>query len=489
MKKKFKEFLDSDHRPRLLVIGDLILDEYIWGAINRISPEAPVPILETKSENLALGGAANVANNLVALGCEVHLVGAIGKDEKGERLLSLIKGQGINTEGIFRFVHRPTTSKIRIVAHNQQVLRIDKEDNRPITEETESKFVQHINKILPEMDCIICSDYRKGVLTEKVFKAVIHRAKNSKKRVLVDPKSSDFTLYKGATLITPNQHEVERAVPIKIQDKIDLDRAAEYLLNLTHAEVLLITRGKNGMMLYQNKEEPVDIDTQAKEVFDVTGAGDTVVSVLGMALAVGFNYKDSAWLSNMAASIVVGKVGTAIITLNEINEYLQEEMLRTSHTILKLEELKKIVSLAKSTGKTIVFTNGCFDIIHGGHIEFLQKAKAMGDLLVVGLNSDESVRELKGEGRPIKSERERANIISALKYVDYITIFDDDTPEEVIREVRPDILVKGDDYKMDEVVGREIVEGYGARVELIPIVHGLSTTGTVEKILENHKID
>ena len=489
MKKKFKEFLDSDHRPRLLVIGDLILDEYIWGAINRISPEAPVPILETKSENLALGGAANVANNLVALGCEVHLVGAIGKDEKGERLLSLISGQGINTEGIFRFVHRPTTSKIRIVAHNQQVLRIDKEDNRPITEETESKFVQHINKILPEMDCIICSDYHKGVLTEKVFKAITHRAKNSKKRVLVDPKSSDFTLYKGATLITPNQREVEQAVPIKIQDRNDLDRAAEYLLNLTHAEVLLITRGKDGMMLYQNKEEPVDIDTQAKEVFDVTGAGDTVVSVLGMALAIGFNYKDSAWLSNMAASIVVGKVGTATVTLNEINEYLQGEMLRTSHTILKLEELKKIVSLAKSTGKTIVFTNGCFDIIHGGHIEFLQKAKALGDLLVVGLNSDESVRELKGEGRPIKSERERANIISALKYVDYITIFDDDTPEEVIREVRPDILVKGDDYKMDEVVGREIVEGYGARVELIPIVHGLSTTGTVEKILANHKID
>ena len=489
MKKKFKEFLDSDHRPRLLVVGDLILDEYIWGAINRISPEAPVPILETKSENLALGGAANVANNLVALGCEVHLVGAIGKDEKGERLLSLISGQGINTEGIFRFVHRPTTSKIRIVAHNQQVLRIDKEDNRPITEETESKFVQHINKILPEMDCIICSDYHKGVLTEKVFKAIIHRAKNSKKRVLVDPKSSDFTLYKGATLVTPNQREVEQAVPIKIQDRNDLDRAAEYLLNLTHAEVLLITRGKDGMMLYQNKEEPVDIDTQAKEVFDVTGAGDTVVSVLGMALAIGFNYKDSAWLSNMAASIVVGKVGTATVTLNEINEYLQEEMLRTSHTILKLEELKKIVSLAKSTGKTIVFTNGCFDIIHGGHIEFLQKAKALGDLLVVGLNSDESVRELKGEGRPIKSERERANIISALKYVDYITIFDDDTPEEVIREVRPDILVKGDDYKMDEVVGREIVEGYGARVELIPIVHGLSTTGTVEKILANHKID
>lgn len=489
MKEKFKNFLDSDHRPRLLVIGDLILDEYIWGAVSRISPEAPVPILETKSENLTLGGAANVANNLVALGCEVHLVGAIGQDEKGDKLLTLIEEKGISSKGIFRFVHRPTTSKIRVVAHNQQVLRIDKEDNRPITEETENRIIKYINKALPDMDIVICSDYRKGILTEKVFNAVSHRAKNSKKRVIVDPKSSDFELYKGATVITPNQFEVEKAVPIKIQDKIDLDRAAEYLLNLTHAEVLLITRGKDGMTLYPNKAKPVDIPTQAKEVFDVTGAGDTVVSVLAMALAVGFNPEDSAWLSNMAASIVVGKVGTAVVTLNEINEYLQEEMLRTAHTVLKLEELKKIVSLAKGTGKTVVFTNGCFDLIHGGHIEFLQKAREKGDLLVVGLNSDRSVKSIKGEGRPIKSEKERANIISALRYVDYITIFDESTPEDLIREVRPDILVKGDDYAIDEVVGREIVEGYGAKVELIPIVQGLSTTNIVEKILENHKQD
>jgi D-beta-D-heptose 7-phosphate kinase/D-beta-D-heptose 1-phosphate adenosyltransferase len=489
MKEKFKNFLDSDHRPRLLVIGDLILDEYIWGAVSRISPEAPVPILETKSENLTLGGAANVANNLVALGCEVHLVGAIGQDEKGDKLLTLIEEKGISSKGIFRFVHRPTTSKIRVVAHNQQVLRIDKEDNRPITEETENRIIKYINKALPDMDIVICSDYRKGILTEKVFNAVSHRAKNSKKRVIVDPKSSDFELYKGATVITPNQFEVEKAVPIKIQDKIDLNRAAEYLLNLTHAEVLLITRGKDGMTLYPNKAKPVDIPTQAKEVFDVTGAGDTVVSVLAMALAVGFNPEDSAWLSNMAASIVVGKVGTAVVTLNEINEYLQEEMLRTAHTVLKLEELKKIVSLAKGTGKTVVFTNGCFDLIHGGHIEFLQKAREKGDLLVVGLNSDRSVKSIKGEGRPIKSEKERANIISALRYVDYITIFDESTPADLIREVRPDILVKGDDYAIDEVVGREIVEGYGAKVELIPVVQGLSTTNIVEKILENHKQD
>ena len=420
---------------------------------------------------------------------DAKFISLVPSDKKGDKLLTLIEEKGISSKGIFRFVHRPTTSKIRVVAHNQQVLRIDKEDNRPITEETENRIIKYINKALPDMDIVICSDYRKGILTEKVFSAVSHRAKNSKKRVIVDPKSSDFELYKGATVITPNQFEVEKAVPIKIQDKIDLDRAAEYLLNLTHAEVLLITRGKDGMTLYPNKAKPVDIPTQAKEVFDVTGAGDTVVSVLAMALAVGFNPEDSAWLSNMAASIVVGKVGTAVVTLNEINEYLQEEMLRTAHTVLKLEELKKIVSLAKGTGKTVVFTNGCFDLIHGGHIEFLQKAREKGDLLVVGLNSDRSVKSIKGEGRPIKSEKERANIISALRYVDYITIFDESTPADLIREVRPDILVKGDDYAIDEVVGREIVEGYGAKVELIPVVQGLSTTNIVEKILENYKQD
>jgi len=489
MKTKFKTFLESSHRPRLMVVGDLILDEYIWGSVNRISPEAPVPILETKSENLTLGGAANVANNLVALGCEVCLVGAIGHDEKGDKLLALVEEKKISSRGIFRFVHRPTTSKIRVIGHNQQILRIDKEDNRPITEETESKIIKFINKTLPDMDIVICSDYRKGILTEKVFSAITHRAKNSRKRVIVDPKSSDFELYKGATIITPNQFEVEKAVPIKIQDKIDLDRAAEYLLNLTHAESLLITRGKDGMTLYLSKEKPVDIPTHAKEVFDVTGAGDTVVSVLAMTLAVGFNYPDAAWLSNMAASIVVGKIGTAVVTLTEINEYLHEEMLRTSKAVLNLEELIKIVSLAKSIGKTVVFTNGCFDLIHGGHIEFLQKAREKGDLLVVGLNSDKSVKSIKGNGRPIKTEKERANIISALEYVDYITIFDEETPEEVIREVRPDILVKGDDYGIDEVVGREIVEGYGARVELIPIVKGLSTTNIVTKILKNNKSD
>ncbi len=487
MKTLFKDFFENVTAPKILVIGDLILDEYIWGSVNRISPEAPVPILETKSEDLTLGGAANVANNLVVLGCDVTLIGAIGQDEKGDRLLELIEERKIHSEGIFRFVHRPTTSKMRVIAHNQQILRIDKEDNRPITKETEQKIIQFIENILPQVDGIICSDYRKGLLTEEVVRKLIHRAQQLKKPVIVDPKSSDFSLYKGATILTPNQKEVESAVPIKVNSEEDLGRAAEYLLNLTKAEALLVTRGKDGMTLYQNREKPVDIATEAREVFDVTGAGDTVVSVFAMTAFAGFSYEEAAWFSNMAASIVVAKVGTAVVTRNEINEFLQEEMFRTAHTVLQSNDLKKIVDLAKSTGKTVVFTNGCFDLIHGGHIEFLEKAKALGDILILGLNSDESVRSIKGEGRPIKTQTERANILSALKYINYITIFDEKTPENLIRQIRPDILVKGDDYKVDDVVGKEIVEGYGARVELIPIVKGLSTTNTVEQILEKHR--
>jgi D-beta-D-heptose 7-phosphate kinase / D-beta-D-heptose 1-phosphate adenosyltransferase len=489
MEQKFRKFFEGRVRPKILVIGDLILDEYIWGSVNRISPEAPVPVLETKSETMALGGAANVANNLVALDCDVTLIGAIGQDEKGDRLLQAIKNRNVDSRGIFRFIHRPTTSKIRIIAHNQQILRIDKEDNRPITEETESKIVQFVNEVLPSMDGVICSDYRKGILTEKVIRAVMHRAQKSKKMVIVDPKSADFSLYKGATALTPNQKEVEQATPIKINNQLDMDRAAEYLMGLTKAETLLITRGKDGMTMYRNKEKPVQIETLAREVADVTGAGDTVVSVFGMMMFSGFEYEESAILSNMAAGVVVEKTGTAVVTLSEINSFMTNQLLRSSRTLLELGELQKVVSLGKSVGKKVVFTNGCFDLLHGGHIELLQKSKALGDILVIGLNSDSSVRSLKGENRPIQPQAERAKVLAALKYVDYIILFDEKTPENLIRGIRPDILVKGDDYKITEVVGREIVEGYGARVELIPIVKGHSTTGSIEKILQSHRAE
>lgn len=489
MKTRFKHFFDSGKRPKVLVVGDLILDEYIWGSVNRISPEAPVPILESRSENLALGGAANVANNLVALGCDVFLAGALGQDEKGDRLLELIQNRSISSEGIFRFVHRPTTSKMRVIAHNQQILRIDKEDDRPITEETENKFIKFINDTIPKMDGVICSDYNKGLLTEKILTAIMRSANDSGKAVIIDPKGSDFAKYKGATVITPNEKEMALAAPIKINSKEDLERSAEYLFALTRTEAILVTRGKDGMILYNKKEKPHEITAEAKEVFDVTGAGDTVISVFGMSVFSGFTFEEAAWLANSAASFVVGKLGTAVVTLDEINRFLQEEMFRTSSSVLEMDEIVKIVGLAKSMGKSVVFTNGCFDLIHGGHIEFLQKAKALGEILIVGLNSDSSVSGIKGDGRPIKAAEERANILASLKFVDYIIIFNEPTPENLIREIRPDILVKGDDYKIDEVVGREIVEGYGARVELIPVVKGLSTSNIVAKIIENYKAE
>ena len=487
MRNTFKDFLKGHVRPQILVIGDIILDEYIWGDVHRISPEAPIPILKTKSENSTLGGAANVANNLITLGCAVTLVGAIGKDEKGDRLLSMIQQRGINTDGIFRLDYRPTTSKTRILAHDQQLLRIDKEDNHPITENTENKFLQFIDDVIPIMDGVICSDYRKGVLTDNFLKKLIERTQKNGKQVIVDPKHTDFSIYEGASIITPNESEVSRSTPININSEEDLERAGQYLLNLTKAKALLVTRGKNGMTLYQNKITPIMISTEAKEVYDVTGAGDTVISVFAMAVFSGFSYENAARLSNKAASIVVGKVGTAVVTPEEINKFLQEEMLHVSNAILDLEQIKQLASLAKNTGKTVVFTNGCFDILHGGHVDFLRQAKALGNILIVGINSDTSVRAIKGNDRPIKNQTERANIIAALQYVDYITIFEELTPENLIREIRPDILVKGDDYKIDEVIGRIIVEGYGARVELVPIVAGLSTTKTLEKIHEKYK--
>ena len=474
--------------PRILVVGDIILDEYIWGSVERISPEAPVKIVESTAENMVPGGAGNVANNLVAMGCETILCGAVGKDEKGTKLLDLMQKLRIDCSGVQRFVQRPTTNKIRIIAHNQQILRIDKEDKRPIMGETEALLVEFINKTVPTVDGVICSDYQKGILTENVLKAIVHRAKKHKKRVVLDPKGLDFSKYNGIHCITPNEKELERASPIKIQSEEELDRAVQYFFGLIQPEALLVTRGKDGMILFEEGgKKSSRIETEAKEVYDVTGAGDTAIAVFGMALFYGFDYYNAARLANMAAGIVVGKVGTSVVTREELNLFLREGKLLSSRNILDRNEIHQTVAQAKSMGKKVVFTNGCFDILHGGHIEFLRQAKKMGDMLVVAINSDESVRKLKGNGRPIKNQMERASILAALKYVDCITIFPEETPFQLISELQPDVLVKGSDYKIDAVVGKNIVEDYGGRVVLIPIVEGLSTTGLVQRIVNNYK--
>ncbi len=484
MNEQLQKLFDAENKIKVLVVGDLMLDEYIWGSVNRISPEAPVQVVEVQSENLMPGGAANVANNLVALGCDVYMAGAIGKDQKGDRLIQLLQEENIDCKGIKRLDHRPTINKIRVIAHSQQIIRIDREDKRPLTDKAEKEVIDYLVSTIPLVDGVICSDYLKGLLTDNILKTIITNSKRSNKLVFIDPKGKDFAKYKGANILTPNEHEVGMASGNDSAGDYDLTDTAEKLIEKVQVDSLLVTRGKDGMCLFEKGKEPVYIPTEAKEVYDVTGAGDTVIAAFAMATLSGLNFLNASKIANVAAGAVVGKVGTAVIHKADLKMLLEENVLRSAENILQLNELKQIVSQAKSYKKTVVFTNGCFDIIHGGHIEYLQKARNLGDILIVGLNSDSSVRKLKGEGRPLKAEQERSNILAALKYVDYITIFSEETPENLIQELRPDIIVKGSDYTIDQVVGRNIVEGYGGKVELVPIVEGLSTSALVNDIVK-----
>ncbi len=478
------KIFSSKKKLKLLVVGDLILDQYIWGSVDRISPEAPVQVLESRSENFVPGGAANVANNLVALGCDVRLVGAIGADSEGGKLIQLLEEESVNCEGVKKFDHRPTINKIRVIAQNQQILRIDKEEKGPIEKKVEQEIIDELSSTVPLVDGIICSDYCKGLLTNNILEAIVSSSRKNNKLVFVDPKGKDFSKYKGATILTPNEYEVEQAGGSV--NNYDMVLAARKLMKQAQLDSMLVTRGKDGMSLFKSDNEPVHIPTEAKDVYDVTGAGDTVIATFAMAALSGVDFIDAAKIANKAAGFVIGKVGTSIIHREDLKNLLEENILRPSQNILKLNELKQVVSQAKSYRKSVVFTNGCFDIIHGGHIEYLEKASKLGDILVIGLNSDSSVRRLKGEGRPIKTEQERANILAALKYVNYITIFSEETPEKIIRELKPDIIAKGSDYTVDQVVGKDIVEEYGGRVELVPVVKGLSTSSLVDDIVKKY---
>lgn len=486
MNSKLKEILFKSKGLKVMVVGDLILDEYIWGNIDRISPEAPVGVLECKSENTAPGGAANVANNLKNLGCEVYLVGTVGKDEKGGKLKKILKRAGINYMGVFEDRFRPTTNKIRVIAHNQQILRIDKEDRRMADNHIKSKLIHYATKIMPEVDGVICSDYGKGVLSRDVISSVAKVARKYKKVVIADPKGSDYSKYKGVNIITPNKKEAAEASGIEINSEEDIKEAAKKLFGVFNGDAVLITRGADGMSLFQKNGKITNISTKAREVYDVSGAGDTVISVLGMIVFAGYSIADAARLANIAAGIEVGKIGTSTVTKDEIIHYLDEGEFKARGKILSYPELRQIVSLAKNKKKKVVFTNGCFDLLHIGHIKYLQQARSYGDLLIIGLNDDNSVRKLKGPKRPLIEQDERAHLLAALDCVDYIVLFSELTPERLIKEIKPDILVKGGDYTKDKVVGRDIVESYGGRVELVPVVKGMSTSNIVKKIVEKY---
>ena len=488
--EELRNLLTRNNKIKILVIGDVMLDEYIWGRVDRISPEAPVQIIQVNSRNYVLGGAANVAHNLLDMGVDVELCSVVGDDENGNVLRKLISTAGIGDKWIVAEKGRKTTLKTRVIAHDQQVVRIDHETTFPVKKEINENIFALIDEKLKNFDGVILSDYAKGFLTGDFAAKIIRACKREKKEVIVDPKGSDYRKYTGATVITPNLKELEHSSGIKLNfanticSDDEISRACTKVMDDTSCEVVVVTRGKDGMSVCIKGNDVVNLRAEAKEVYDVSGAGDTAIAALGFAYFSGIDVISSARLANIAAGIVVGKVGTATALKEEILKRVDN--LNIGQRLLSEKELSLTVSRLRANNKHIVFTNGCFDILHIGHIFLLQKAKSFGDVLIVGLNSDESVRRLKGEKRPLISEKERALVLSALDCVDYVVLFSDDTPLRLINEIKPDVLVKGGDYKLDEVVGYKEVEAYGGRVELVPIFQGFSTTQLIEKIINKY---
>ncbi|CBG40151.1 D-glycero-beta-D-manno-heptose-7-phosphate kinase [Helicobacter mustelae] len=466
--------MDLAKTPRILVVGDLMVDHYIWGDSTRISPEAPVQIVDVKNENNRLGGACNVAHNLIAMGAKVELCGVIGGDGMGEWLITQLDSLKIGIQSILRDGTRPTIKKTRVIIAGQQVLRIDRESKEVLSKDFSQRLFSSLAHRMREFDGVILSDYNKGVLSPSFTQQLIALARSENKPILCDPKGRDFTKYKGATLLTPNKKEAQIATGMDIVDEKSLQVVAQQLKKDCALSVSLITLSEDGIGILDEQDEICVIPTIAKEVFDVTGAGDTVIAALAFGLACKMDIFEACKFANAAAAVVVSKVGSATASMQEIQQILDPHA-TPAKKLITLPML--LENLQEYRGK-IVFTNGCFDILHRGHLQYLKEARSLGDLLIVGLNSDDSVRRLKGEERPINSQEDRAFMLSGLECVDYIVIFEEDTPLELIKDIEPDILVKGGDYHGKIVVGSE----YAKEVVLIDYVPGHSTSHTIQKI-------
>jgi D-beta-D-heptose 7-phosphate kinase/D-beta-D-heptose 1-phosphate adenosyltransferase len=466
-------------RPNVLVVGDVMCDVYLWGDIARISPEAPVPVFESIRRQ-------HVAANLHALGCEVHLLGAIGADEAGLSVRQLLRQQGLSEAWLLQDDKRQTTEKTRLVAHQQHVLRLDQESCEPLSADLVARALDHIKTLLPGVDGVICSDYRKGVCTPELLQPLFGMARQANRPIVVDPKVHDFTLYRGATVLTPNTSEVERASGLSLDTPGVLPRAVEKLLQQSQAQAILVTQGQDGMSLFHPPQAPSHIAAQAREVYDVTGAGDTVIATFSMALFAGLSLLEAAQVANLAAGIVVGKMGTAIVSQAELQHALRRQAPLINHKLVQPDELEALRQQQQRKRECLVFTNGCFDLLHAGHVQYLQEARALGDRLLVGLNSDASVRQLKGAQRPIVPQAERAQILAALACVDYVTIFDEPTPLQLITLLQPDVLVKGGDYDAETIVGHDEVVATGGTVHIVPFVMGLSTTDMIAQIVSRY---
>ncbi len=469
---------------RILVIGDVMLDRSIWGDVDRISPEAPVPVLRSVRTTNSPGGAANVAMNLVGLGVKVTQAGFWGDDGEMRQLSAILTAAGVDASGMV-VAGQPTISKTRIVSRHQQLLRLDVESDVPHFQAENQELLERSLALARTADAIILSDYAKGALSAALCQAVIALARERGIPVLVDPKGRDFTKYAGATTICPNLQELGLVAGIPPGNLEQLLAAGQKLVTQLGIDYLTVTMSEKGIRIL-DADSFIHSPTRAREVFDVTGAGDTVIAALAASLAAGLDAETGVNLANIAAGIVVAKTGTAPIARSElVAEFTKSTQMKGPDKILDLDHLLVRLAEWRANGERIVFTNGCFDILHVGHITLLEQCREFGDKVVIGVNSDASVKGLKGPTRPVVGERDRARVLAALGSTDAVVIFDEATPAELIRQVRPDVLVKGGDYTAATIVGADEVTTWGGRVEIVPTVIGVSTTNTIHKMTAN----
>ncbi len=471
--------------PTIVVVGDVMLDHYVFGRVERISPEAPIQVLRANREEERPGGAASVATNLVALGADARIVGYIGDDAVATALRWLLEEHGVDSAGLVAVADRGTTLKTRMIAGraggNQQVLRVDREDVSPFEPGHEEQLLAAFETALDGAACVVISDYAKGVLSWNVSQGVVKRARAAGVPVVVDPKGKDFARYEGATVVTPNRKETIEATGVQLIDRAAILDAGRKLLDIAGVDAAVVTLDKDGIALVTRDGDARVVPTTPRSVHDPTGAGDVVVAALGLGLAEGLGLYEAVLLANAAGGVEVSKVGAVPVTREEVSIALGSRPVG-SHRVVTVGELSEALQRERAAGRVIVFTNGCFDILHAGHVRYLDAARSEGDVLVVGLNSDASVTRLKGAGRPVNSQADRAEMLSSLASVDYVVPFEEDTPAALVEAVQPDVLVKGEDYRDKVVVGSDFVEARGGRVVLVPLLAGRSTSDLVDRI-------
>ncbi len=481
----FEKRLLNIGQQTILCVGDLMLDDFVYGEVGRISPEAPAPVLAVKRNEVAIGGAGTVARNIASLGARCIFVGLVGDDDAGRDVIARLQAEQLVEPSLVVDRTRPTTRKMRFVSEHfsTHLLRADWEVAAPVDADREGELIARALASLPRVGAVVLSDYAKGVLTPRVIRAVIDAAKRARIPVIVDPKAADYSVYRGATVITPNRRELSAATRREAVGDAAIHAAAEELAGIVACEAVVVTRSEEGMSLYARDESPLHVPAYAVKVRDVSGPGDTVVAILAVMLAIGADYETAMRAANAGAAVVVGKPGTATVSVNE----LRHRLLPAAATALEdkivfdRSVLDQRLAEWRRQRLRIGFTNGCFDLLHRGHIRLMAEARSACDRLVVGLNSDDSVSRLKGAGRPIQDVISRADVLAALEAVDLVVVFEEDTPLELIRQVRPAVLVKGGDYTRTEVVGHDVVEAHGGEVLLIDLVPGHSTTSMVTR--------